>query len=345
VPRTLSEPGLRAALLARQHLLTPSRAPIPQMLQRIGFLQTQHAPSAYVALWSRSDGMVRDDLTRELERGRVIQATTLRVTIHMCAQGDYWPTIDAVTDARRAWWLAATKGAVTDRQMRRHAERMRAALADGPRSRTQLIAELGLEPQVWNGVGLWVDLVRVPPSGTWERRRADLYGLAEQHVGPRPPVDVEAGRDLLVRRYLQGFPPATPKDIATWAGLAPADLGGAIDRVATRRFIDERGRELVDLPRAPLPDPGSVPIRFIPTWDAILLVHARATQVLREEHRPLIFNTKTPQSVGTVLIDGQVGATWRQRDGRIVVEPFDELPRRTARALADETARLEAFVA
>jgi hypothetical protein len=26
---------------------------------------------------------------------------------------------------------------------------------------------------VWNGVGLWVDMVRVPPSGTWERRRAD----------------------------------------------------------------------------------------------------------------------------------------------------------------------------
>lgn len=343
--RTLTEPELRAALLARQHLSSPSRAAIPQVLQRIGFLQTQYAPSAYVGLWSRRDDMVREELTRELERGRVIQATTLRVTIHMCARADYWPTIDAVTDTRRAWWLAATKGAVTDRQMRRHAERVRAALADGPMSRTQLVAELGLEAQVWNGVGLWVDLVRVPPGGTWERRRADLYGLAERHVGPRPPVDIEAGRDLLVRRYLQGFPPATPKDIANWAGLPPIDLAGAIDRVATRRFVDERGRELVDLPRAPLPDPGPVPIRFIPTWDAILLVHARTTQVLREEHRPLIFSTKAPQSVGTVLIDGQVGATWRERGGRIVVEPFDELPRRTARALADETARLEAFVA
>ena len=37
---------------------------------------------------------------------------------------------------------------------------------------------------VENGVGLWADVVRVPPSGTWERRRADLYGLAEQWLGP-----------------------------------------------------------------------------------------------------------------------------------------------------------------
>ena len=29
-----------------------------------------------------------------------------------------------------------------------------------------------------SSIGLFVDLVRVPPSGTWERRRADLFALA-----------------------------------------------------------------------------------------------------------------------------------------------------------------------
>src|SRR5438046_1672356 len=33
-------------------------------------------------------------------------------------------------------------------------------------------------------VGLWLDLVRVPPSGTWERRRADLLAAAEDWIGP-----------------------------------------------------------------------------------------------------------------------------------------------------------------
>jgi hypothetical protein len=344
--RTLTERDLRAALLARQHLSEPAAGPIPRVLEGIGFLQTQYAPSAYVGLWSRIAGMVREDLTGALERDEVIQTTTLRTTIHMCSRADLWPTLDAITQARRAWWLRVTRGAATDREMRRHADRVRAALAAGPKRRADLVAELGLGSTIWNGVGLWVDLVRVPPSGTWEHRKADLFGLADDHAGPRPPTDIDAGRDLLVRRYLQGFPPATPKDISTWAGLPVGDLAGAIDRVATRRFVAEDGRELVDLPHGPLPGPADpAPIRFIPTWDAILLVHARRTQVLREEHRSSIFSTKTPHSVGTVLIEGQVGATWHEADGRIVVEPFGDLDRRTARELAEETERLEAFIA
>ena len=220
MPRTLTEADLRAALLARQHLTSPARAPIPTLLERVGFLQTQYAPSAYVGLFSRLEGIARDDLTRALERRAVIQATTLRVTIHMCSRADYWPTIDAVTEARRAWWRVASRHARTDRDMEGHADRVRAVLSDGPMKRAALVAALGIDATTWNGLGLWVDLVRVPPSGTWEHRRGDLYGLAEDWVGPRPPVDVEAGRELLVRRYLQGFPPATPKDIASWAGVA-----------------------------------------------------------------------------------------------------------------------------
>ena len=38
----------------------------------------------------------------------------------------------------------------------------------------------------WNGVGLFVDLVRAPPSGTWERRRADIFALADSGSARRP---------------------------------------------------------------------------------------------------------------------------------------------------------------
>ena len=81
-----------------------------------------------------------------------------------------------------------------------------------------------------------------------------------------------------------------------------------LDRLELRRF--DGG--LVDLPRAPLPDPETpAPPRFLPTWDATLLVHARRTGILPEEHRPKIFGIKTPHSFPTFLIDGQVAGTWR----------------------------------
>jgi len=43
----------------------------------------------------------------------------------------------------------------------------------------------------------------------------------------------------------------------------------------------------------------SAPVRYLGTWDALLLVHARRTGVLPERVRPILFTTKTPQSLPT----------------------------------------------
>ena len=88
-------------------------------------------------------------------------------------------------------------------------------------------------------------------------------------------------------------------------------------RLELRRFTTEQGSALVDLTDAPLP-PADTPaaVRFLPVWDASLLVHCRRAQLLREEHRPLVFNTKTPHSVNTFLVDGVVAGTWRYDKGR-----------------------------
>ena len=66
-------------------------------------------------------------------------------------------------------------------------------------------------------------------------------------------------------------------------------------------------------------------MRFLPTLDAILLVHARRTGVLPEEYRPRLFSTKTPHSFGTFLVDGAVAGTWRHDGGTILTEPFQRL--------------------
>ena len=97
-------------------------------------------------------------------------------------------------------------------------------------------------------------------------------------------------------------------------------------RIELRPLPDEDGHELLDVPDAPLPDPETpAPVRFLPTWDATLLVHARRTQILPEEYRPLIFHTKMPPSYPTFLVDGQVAGTWRFEDGDVQLTPFRKL--------------------
>jgi hypothetical protein len=113
-----------------------------------------------------------------------------------------------------------------------------------------------------------------------------------------------------------------------------------------RRFQDGEGQELVDLPKAPRPDPDSpAPPRFLPVWDATLLVHARRTQILPERYRPRVFNTRTPHSFNTFLVDGQVAGTWREKGGDIQLEPFGRLAasdRRAVEAEAEGLGRLHA---
>lgn len=157
----------------------------------------------------------------------------------------------------------------------------------------------------------------------------------------RPTSAPEAARVHLVRRYLTGFGPATVADIADWGGLAPATVTGLTEQMELRRFVDERGRTLLDLPQSPLPDPDTpAPVRFLPTWDAMLLVHARAKGVLAEARRPQIFNTKTPHSVSTFLVDGAVAGTWRYERGEVVVAPFAPLPAAVQDEVDAEATRL-----
>jgi hypothetical protein len=338
--RVLTERELNRALLARQLLLERAGLPLPQALERIGGIQAQYAPSMYVGLWSRLEGFERDALTRALERRTVVQGTLMRTTIHLVSSRDYWPFAVALRGRRSA---RARVYKVDEREFDRAAARVRAFLADGPKRDSEIVAALGKE--TWRpGVGLWVELVRVPPSGTWERRRADLYGLAEGWVGPEN-ATTEEGIDLLVRRYLGGFGPAPAADIADWAGLKVTAVRPALERLQLRRFRDEHGRRLLDLPHAPLPaDETRAPVRFLPVWDATLLVHARRTGLLPERYRPVIFNTRTPHSFNTFLVDGRVAGAWRYEDDRVRIEAFGRIPREARAELNDEAECLAEFI-
>jgi hypothetical protein len=338
---TVGRRELNRALLARQGLLERFPPDVPAALRRIGGLQAQYAPAMYIGLWSRVAGLERDAVTRALEDRSAIQATLLRSTIHLVAADDFWPWAVAVRSARRESFLRGRPDAPPAPAMARAARTLRRRLAGGPLLRRDIEGLLGKEAA--RGVGLWLDLVRVPPLGTWERRRADLYGLAEDWL---PPVEVSKADAVarVVGSYLSGFGPAPPDDIANWAGMKITDVKRALARIELRRFRGPDGDELLDLPDAPLPDPDTpAPPRFLPVWDATLLVHARRTQILPEELRPRVFNIRLPHGVSTFLVDGAVAGAWRFEGGRVVVEPVVRLDPADRQAVDEEAERLALY--
>jgi hypothetical protein len=339
----LIESELNRALLARQMLLERAKGGIPKILDRMGTLQAQYAPSMYIGLWTRMEGFEREQLDGALERPSVAQGTLMRATIHLVSKADYWPAAIGIRRARREVWLKASyRRDYNAAQLSSLARKLPARLGDGTMSRREIHELLGSDSVLTNGVNMWLDLVRVPPSGTWDHRRADLYANAEAWLGPPPSgLDETKGLEALTRRYLGGFGPATPDEIANWMGLHPKRLAPALERLKLRRFEAEDGSQLVDLPRAPLPDPETpAPVRFLPNWDATLLVHARRTGILPEEHRTKVFSTKTPQSIPTFLVDGRVAGTWSHEKGRVRTKPFGRLDAAARRELREEGERL-----
>ena len=149
---------------------------------------------------------------------------------------------------------------------------------------------------------------------------------------------------LLLDRYLGGFGPAASGRRRQLGGRTTCATRPIVAKADLRRFNDESGRQLIDLPGAPIPaEHTPAPVRFLPQFDATLLVNCRRTQILPEKYRPLIFSTKTPQSFPTFTVDGQVAGTWRYDLGRVATVNFATLSSAQQREVDAEAARVAAF--
>jgi winged helix DNA-binding protein len=339
--RTLTVRELNRATLARQLLLERRRLAVVPALERVAGLQAQWAPATYVGLWTRLDGFRRASLERALAREQAVRAIVMRGTVHLVSRRDYGIFSSA---APRPSWIRDDSAELADRVHDSLVE-----FGREPRTRAEIFAWLRAEHGIDHdgAYGFWYALRTVgrlthaPDSGTWKQPRETRYVLIEHEV-----VDPLPARIELVRRYLSAFGPATRADIAEWSGLRVRDFEAALEALEPlRRFRDERGRELLDLPRAPLPSGDTAaPVRFLPRFDNVVLSHADRTRVIADAYRKVVIHG-AGMVEATFLVDGSVAGLWKVEKGRVRIEPFAPLPRPWRAAVEDEAARLEAWLA
>ncbi|HEY2074368.1 MAG TPA: winged helix DNA-binding domain-containing protein [Gaiellaceae bacterium] len=338
--RVLTQRELNRALLARQLLLERKRLAPTAVIERLVGLQAQWPPAPYVGIWTRTTNFRRETLERDLARGDVIKATVMRQTLHLVTPRDYAVIRAAMSEMNFPWETPLAK---------RLAPAARALAASGSVTSAEAMAALakhdlgGLTPaRAWRFARSAAHLVHHHETAFWHARPEGRFvALAE----PEPLVPVEARAEML-RRYLAAFGPASRRDISAWSMMHMPMIDSALALLEPlRRFRDENGRELLDVPRAPLPDPDiPAPARFLPKWDNVLLGFADRTRILPEKYRKTIVGANGDVAP-TFLVDGLVAGVWKADKGRVVVEPFASLSRAAQREVKEETARLEAFLA
>lgn len=335
--RILTERELNRATLARQLLLRRVRLPVVQAVERVAGLQAQLGSAPYVGLWTRLEGFRRETLERALKRGAVTRGLLMRGTVHLVSIRDYGVFASAL-DVRSPSWVTPEAKEISAR----FAGPLREFTSE-PRTRDEVVEWLEREHGVaWDGSnGVWYAMRMEARIG--HSAESSMWGVPPQGVSfvavecDRP--EGKAARTALIRRYLAAFGPATRAEIAGWSGMKVGDFADDLDGL--RRLRDDRGRELVDLPRAPLPAADTpAPVRFLPKFDNVLLDRVR---VLPDEYRKVVVR-KNADVQPTFIVDGLVAGVWRRERKKLVTEPFAPLPRTVRRELEDEASRLEAWL-
>ncbi len=339
--RVLTLRELNRATLARQLLLERKRLSPTAVIERLVGMQAQWPPAPYVGIWTRTTSFRRKALERELASAAVVKATVMRQTLHLVTRRDYALLRAALSETNFPDQTSIAK---------RLAPSVRSFAAAGPVTTAEALAHLEREHgltgvdarRAWRGARVRAHVLHHPETGLWHGRPEGRFVALEE---PEIHDPVEA-RAAILRRYLAAFGPASRRDIGAWSMMHVPELQRALERLEPlRRFRDERGRELLDVPRAPLPDVETpAPVRFLPKWDNVLLAFADRTRVLPEQYRKRVIRMNGDVAQ-TFLVDGFVAGIWRAENGRVVIEPFATLARSVQRELEDEARRLEAFFA
>ncbi len=329
--QVLGRRELNRALLERQLLLRRAALPAAEAVERLVAMQAQEPPAPFYGLWSRVEGFEAAELVRLLEEREVVRLSLIRSTVHMVT-------------ARDCLYVRALAQDVLERtfrssQFRRDIDGVdvgellaagRERLAAEPMTTAQLGRELA---ERWTGpppnslayaIRFLLPVVQLPPRGTSLAKAGGpaVVTTVEEWLGSEPAA---ASADALVLRYLAAYGPASTADFRIWSGLAGMTEVFERLRPRLRSFRDENGRELLDVPDGPLPDPDTpAPPRFLPWFDNALLAHADRTRVLPYEHRLGVIAGKC-----FVLVDGFARATWaieRAKEAATLrIEPLEPL--------------------
>jgi hypothetical protein len=291
--------NLRRRRLAAQRLVPATAATSAEEAARAVLgIQAQDLRAAGLAIRARVPGAAPSDLAT----ADLVRTWTVRGTAHLLAADDL-PLIDALTGPRNRRRFDALMKKRSNLEI---AERIRPVaielIAEGPLTRAELLERL--DERGMPSLGPHSVNVLMP----WLASTGEVIGSADGSFRlAEPPLAIDADEALamLGRRYLAGYGPAGPEDLARWSGLPITACRRALADVAD---AEDAGGGMLALAGAPAPEPP--PARMLGAFDTSLLGwRDRDLLVPSAEAQRLLPGGGVIRAV--VLAFGRVAGTWK----------------------------------
>ncbi len=349
--QTLTARQLNRATLARQLLLRREKLGVVEAVHRVVALQAQEPASPYLALWNRIKGLDPADVDAAFASHAIVKAGLLRITLHAVDAADYPAFHTAMTRTLRAARLGDSRFTGSGLSIEQVDAVVPRLVEHAATARTNaemdafLDAHFGGLPDhgPWWALRTFAPLVHSPTGPPWSFGLRPSY-VAARATGDRP--DLDAAARYLVRRYLEGFGPATIADIAQFSVRYRAIVREAVDAM-TDELVVYRGpgrAPLYDVPGALLPDEDSAaPPRLLPMWDSVLMAYDDRSRVIPPEYRRRLIH-QNGDVLPSLLVDGHVAGVWRPVEGGIEASAFHRLPAGVWRGLEGEASALRSFL-
>lgn len=365
----------RRARLARRHGIDPARRATDAVAatRAMTVLHATEAPSVYLSLHARVDGLTVADVDRVLyEERTLVKQMAMRRTLFVFPR-DLLPA---------AWGSASAR--VTETEWRRMAKEIAAAwpgtdgeawleaactavlerlATDGPMSTQHLRAgvpeiagtitmapgkkwggEVPMAPRVLTLLGARGQIVRARNAGHWRISRPAWTRTADW-LGEEPPaLTAPAGYAELARRWLWTFGPASVGDLTWWLGSTVTAARQALADIGAVEITVETGPAFV------LPDDLD-PVEPVEPWAALLPILDPTVMGWKQRdfyigpHAGQLFDTNGNAGT-TAWWDGRVVGGWVQdADGVVQVRLLEEIGSDASAALAREADRLTSWLA
>lgn len=347
----LTHRQLNRATLARQLLLGRERLSVVDAVHRVVALQAQEPASPYIALWNRVESFEPAELDAAFAEQDVVKAQLLRITLHAVTSGDYpafheamQPTLRAARLLDRRFASEGVSIADTDALI---PELL--ALTAAPRKNveveTWLEGRLGSpKPRVWWALRQYGPFVHAVTGGPWAFAARPSYVAARNQSRGG---DTSAAVRSLVRRYLEGFGPATMADIAQFGTIYRPPVQEALASLGDElvRLDGPDGATLYDVPGGVVPaEDTPAPPRLLPMWDSAMLAYKDRGRIVPTEYRTAVMRNNG-DVLPAMLIDGFVAGVWRPVEHGIEATAFHRLSAKDWAGLEVEATSLIAFLA
>ena len=363
MPRRTGSTASPGSALARwrlrtQRLTGPHVDDAAAVVDHLLAVQAENPARTAWAVASRTTRRDPDDLTQLLASGRVLRTHVLRPTWHYVARDDVDRLLALTGPSIRT---VSLRMLTTDLGVPvRDVERLTAALLDlleesPARTRPEVGAGLAarlpdladdLRGQVLGTLLQVAEADRLVVGGP-PRDGEHTWSTWGQVVGARVPADEVDRAELgawVARRYVAGHGPATAGDLAYWATLRPTEARTALEAGDLRR-TEVDGRAYWHLDEPPADEPAQPRAHLLQVLDETYRGFQESRWLLDERG---VVPRGRERSLGMVLLDGQLVASWRDRRTastvRFEVSPHRALAAAEVAAVEEAAQRYAAFL-